>query len=159
MKKFYYEKTILEHHLDTLGHVNNSKYLEIFEEARWDLSTKAGFGLKTFQKIKKGPIVLSLTLDFKKEIMNRQKILIVTQVKEISKNYKFITLDQKIYDYTDWYIAKSQNLEASFYTELEVKTACFDLESRKLIPPTKQWLKALELIDSETTNFNHVESF
>ena len=34
-----YALVIREQHLDTFGHVNNAKYLEILEEARWDLIT------------------------------------------------------------------------------------------------------------------------
>ena len=36
---------IREEHLDTFGHVNNARYLEIFEQARWDFITDNGFGL------------------------------------------------------------------------------------------------------------------
>ena len=40
-----YQLVIREQHLDTFGHVNNAKYLEILEEARWDLITGNGYGL------------------------------------------------------------------------------------------------------------------
>ena len=36
---YEYEKTILEQHLDTFGHVNNAAYLVLYEEARWDFIT------------------------------------------------------------------------------------------------------------------------
>ena len=36
---FIYHTQIKEKDLDTLGHVNNAKYLELFEEARWDFIT------------------------------------------------------------------------------------------------------------------------
>ena len=31
---YEYDKTILEQHLDTFGHVNNAVYLSLYEEAR-----------------------------------------------------------------------------------------------------------------------------
>ncbi len=37
---------IREQHLDTFGHVNNARYLELFEQARWDFITDNGFGLE-----------------------------------------------------------------------------------------------------------------
>ena len=37
-----YEVVIREHHLDVFGHVNHAVYLELFEEARWELVTANG---------------------------------------------------------------------------------------------------------------------
>ncbi len=47
MQNPIYEYTIkiLEHHLDTFGHVNNATYLEMYEEARWDLLNKNNSGM------------------------------------------------------------------------------------------------------------------
>ena len=39
-----YPMTILEHHLDTFGHVNNAMYLQLFETARWQWITDGGDG-------------------------------------------------------------------------------------------------------------------
>src|ERR1700722_16760385 len=74
-----YPIKILEHHLDTFGHINNSKYLEIFEEARWELISQNGFGLEEVHKKMIGPIILGLTIQFRKEIKNREEIIITTQ--------------------------------------------------------------------------------
>ena len=40
-----FEKSIVisEAHLDSFGHLNNARYLELFEQARWDLITEGGF--------------------------------------------------------------------------------------------------------------------
>jgi Acyl-ACP thioesterase len=40
-----YDLLIRGHHLDTFGHVNNAKYLQILEEARWDVITRNGYSL------------------------------------------------------------------------------------------------------------------
>ena len=42
---FVYETLIRESHLDTFGHVNNATYLQLYEEARWELITRNGYGL------------------------------------------------------------------------------------------------------------------
>jgi acyl-CoA thioester hydrolase len=44
-----YPLTIKETYLDTFGHVNNAMYLALLEEARWDLITTNGYGLKIIQ--------------------------------------------------------------------------------------------------------------
>ena len=52
---FKYPVQIGESHLDTFGHVNNAKYLEIFEDARWELISKNGYGLEEVHRRKIGP--------------------------------------------------------------------------------------------------------
>ena len=79
MSVFLYRTSILEHHLDTFGHVNNAAYLQLFEEARWDFSQSGGFGLDWVMANKTGPIVLKVELSFRRELGNREKILIESQ--------------------------------------------------------------------------------
>ena len=78
MKIHEYEVLIKESNLDTFGHVNNAVYLELFEEARWDLVTKNGYGLKEVLERKVGPIILEINIRFMKEIGLREKIKIET---------------------------------------------------------------------------------
>ena len=79
-----YKVIIREGHLDTFGHVNNARYLDLYEEARWDLITNNGYGLKRVQELKQGPVILDLNLTFKKEITNREEITIETEPTEIN---------------------------------------------------------------------------
>ena len=90
-----YKITILEKHLDTFGHVNNATYLEMYEEARWDLIENNGYGYNHIQEIKKGPVILDLQLKFKKELKNREKITITTTFKGM-KNSKVMQLYQQM---------------------------------------------------------------
>ncbi|MEZ4846067.1 MAG: acyl-CoA thioesterase [Bdellovibrionota bacterium] len=90
-----YPLTILEGHLDTFGHVNNAKYLEILEEARWDFITSRGFGLKKIQESGKGPIILEIKMKFLKEIKVRQNI-IISESQTISMDRLVATLRQHI---------------------------------------------------------------
>src|SRR4029077_10293360 len=75
-----YEVLIRESHLDTFGHMNNAAYLTLFEEARWDFITKNGYGLKKVQELQQGPIVLDLSMKFRKEITLREKIKITLEL-------------------------------------------------------------------------------
>ncbi len=127
---FSYELTILEHHLDTFGHVNNAKYIEIFEQARWDLITKNGFGLKEVVAKKIGPVILELQCRFKKELRLREKIRVETTV--LSYEKKIGKLSQKIFN---------SNNELS--CEAEFTIALWDTAERKLIAPTPEWQKAI----------------
>ena len=69
-----YELLIHEAHLDTFGHVNNAKYLEVLEEARWDFITRNGYGLDEVVRTRIGPTILEINLRFQREIKNRQRV-------------------------------------------------------------------------------------
>lgn len=80
LKRFIYRRKIVERDLDSFGHVNNASYLSILEEARWEFITAGGFGLEKIQKMQKGPVILDINLQFKKEILNRQDIEVISFV-------------------------------------------------------------------------------
>jgi YbgC/YbaW family acyl-CoA thioester hydrolase len=139
---YEYELTILEHHLDTFGHVNNAVYLELYEEARWDFITKNGFGLNQILETKIGPVLLDLNLTFKSELNNREKIKIISQARPEMRNKLVMVLDQKM--------VKENGKVASTLT---LSVGLMDLNQRKLMAPTAEWLKALGLIElSESEN-------
>jgi acyl-CoA thioesterase FadM len=75
-KLYSYPLIIKEIYLDTFGHVNNATYLTLFEEARWDLITKNGYGLKKIQETGQGPTILEIKLLFLKELRVRENITI-----------------------------------------------------------------------------------
>lgn len=129
---YEYDMTILEHHLDTFGHVNNATYLELYEEARWDFITHNGLGLREILETKVGPVVLDLNLVFKAELKNREKIKIISQARTEMRNKYVMVLDQKI--------LKDDGKIASTLT---LSVGLMDLKIRKLVPPTKEWMEAL----------------
>jgi YbgC/YbaW family acyl-CoA thioester hydrolase len=131
---YEYELMILEHHLDTFGHVNNAEYLALYEEARWDFITKNNLGLKEILATKVGPVLLDLQVTFKAELKLREKIKIVSQARPEMRNKFVMLLDQKM--------IKEDGKIASTIT---LSVGMMDLAARKLISPTEEWLKALGL--------------
>ena len=127
-----YEILIRESHLDTFGHVNNATYLALMEEARWDVITKGGYGLRDIQKAGQGPVILEVNLKFLSEIRLREKILITVEM--IDYKGKIGHLKQQMIK-DDGTVAA----EAVFVFGL------FDLKARKLVEPTPAWKNALGL--------------
>ena len=125
-----YPVQILEHHLDGFGHVNNATYLELFEEARWDLITRGGFGLEQVRERQIGPVVLAVELRFNREATNRERLTIRTRTIEykgkIGKLEQILTRPDGLASCT-----------ATFTFGL------FDLKTRRLLRPTPEWLKAV----------------
>lgn len=130
--KHSYNVTIKEFHLDTFGHVNNAVYLQLFEAARWEIMTVNGYGLKTVMSEKKGPIILDVKLEFLKELHLREEIVIETQVDAFKGKVSII--HQNII-----------NSQKQIACKAQFTHAFFDLEKRRIIEPSTDWLKALSI--------------
>jgi len=124
-----YSFTIKETSLDSFGHVNNSAYLTLLEEARWDLVTSNGYGLDVIQETGLGPTILSLTLNFSKELRARDEVVIETQI--LSYEKKIGKLSQKI------------SRDGEVCCDATFVIGLFDMTNRKLVLPTDAWLRAL----------------
>src|ERR1035437_7043552 len=94
MKKHQYRTQIRERHLDSFGHVNNAQYLVLFEEARWEMVTSRGHGIKEVHESKIGTVVLACSVKFKRELSVREWITIETEFVSIEK--KIAILRQRI---------------------------------------------------------------
>lgn len=130
-----YPLLIIESYIDTLGHVNNATYLEIMEEARWEMITARGYGLDKIKESGMGPVILEVNLKFLNEIRVREKIEIQTSL--IDYKGKIGQLLQKIVKENGQIAA-----EAVFVFGL------FDLSKRKLVEPTTAWQVAVGLSQS-----------
>lgn len=128
---FEYEVLIREMHLDSFGHVNNAAYVMLYEEARWDFITRNGFGLDYILKHQVGPVILDLSVRFKRELKNRELIKITSKAVEIVSP-KIMVLEQSMI-----------NAEGKVASEAKFTVGFFDMKERKLINANEDWLKAV----------------
>ena len=126
---FSYPVIIKEIYLDSFGHVNNAAYMTLFEEARWELVTNNGYGIKKIKETGIGPILLEAKLNFLKELRARDEVNIVSE--SISYNEKIYKLSQKM--------IRAEEVCCS----AEFTIALFSWKEHKIILPTPDWLKAL----------------
>lgn len=129
-----YQIQINETQLDLFGHVNNATYLQLYEQARWEMIEHRGYGVEQIRKTQHGPVILECHIKYRREIKNREKITIKTKCQRDAKNSILMTIEQEM-------IKESGEL-ASCAT---FKVGLMDLCERKLIPLTPLWLKAVEL--------------
>jgi len=127
---FEYSVQIKEFHLDTFGHVNNAIYMALYEEARWDFITKHGYGLEKIQQEKKGPVILESTIRYRRELINREIIKIVSEPIDPEKS-KIMTINQKML-----------KADGSLASEAIFTVGFMDLKERKLISAPDDWRKA-----------------
>jgi YbgC/YbaW family acyl-CoA thioester hydrolase len=129
-----HEKTIVisEAHLDSFKHVNNARYVEMFEQARWDLITENGFGFDTIEKTQTGPTILGVEMKFLKELRPRETVVIRSEL---------VSYERKIGKMRQTMVKSNGEVacEALFTFGL------FDIEKRKLIEPTPEWARAVGL--------------
>lgn len=125
-----YRVLIREKHLDTFGHVNNAQYLVLFEEARWEMISSRGYGLKDVHHTLIGTVVLDCAVRFRRELILREHVVIRTQVESLKS--KLLVLKQEI-------IKENGKLGS----DARFTLGCFDLGARKLIAPHPDWLAAV----------------
>ncbi len=126
-----FETIIQETHLDIFGHVNNAKYLELFEQARWAFLTERGYGLDQILKKQQGPVILEAHLKFLKELKHREKIKITFEMLEYQG--KIGKLKQQML-----------NVKGDVCAELLMVFGLFDIQNRKLLNPTDEWLSLMK---------------
>jgi acyl-CoA thioester hydrolase len=131
-----HEKTILisEAHLDSFGHLNHARYLELLEQARWDLITERGFGIDVIRRTKTGPIILEVTIKYLRELGPRESVVIRSEL--LSYEGKVGSFRQQM--------VKADGAPAC---EATFTFGLFDMERRKLIEPTPAWQYAIGLVD------------
>ncbi|MFN9066866.1 MAG: acyl-CoA thioesterase [Bdellovibrionales bacterium] len=128
---FYYDLIIREHHLDSYGHVNNATYVQILEEARWEDITQRGYGYEKVQETQIGPVILEVSVKFRKELKLREKVKVTVETQPMRG--KIGVINQTIL-----------KEDGSVALEGYVTYGMFDLKARKLIEATPEWLQAIK---------------
>ncbi len=121
---------VQKEHLDSYGHINNAVYLNLFEQARWDKVNTEGYGLKRIEETGVGHTILEIQIKFRKELRLGQDITIETHAEPIHS--KLVLIHQRMLD--------EQGAECC---KAEFKCGAFDIQNRKLIIPSPEWLKAV----------------
>lgn len=151
-----YALVVHEAHLDTFGHVNNATYLQLFEQARWDWITRGGYGLDRIQRERRGPVILDCNVQFRREVTNRQSILIRSWI--VSWGPKLATIRQELFrvavrpdeheggetkDCLEPLVPGELCCSANF------TMAFFDLAIRRIVQPSDEWLAAFGLTQAD----------
>jgi thioesterase-3 len=82
------------YHLDMYRHVNNARYLEFLEEARWNL-IESKIDLQDWMKKGLGFVVVNININYRKPGSLDQVLDIQSRVSQV--NVRSATIEQKIY--------------------------------------------------------------
>ncbi len=83
------------YHCDAYGHVNNARYLELLEEARWEFLEPA-LQEKFFESRNLLFIVVNINISYKKSLVPNQDVLI--KITNVVYNNKSMVVTQEIRD-------------------------------------------------------------
>ena len=83
------------YHLDMFSHVNNARYLEFLEEARWELIEKSKINFHYYAERGLSLAVVNINIDYKYPAGFGSILEIITETKKLGN--RSITLNQKIF--------------------------------------------------------------
>ena len=118
-----------EFDVDALEHLNNVAAMRLFEQARWQMITDRGHGLVAAKALAQAPVIIAVTVHFRREVSLRQEIVIDSYTSRMSSRTQTIVQVMRDADHIVYVIA-------------EYTVGLFDLARRKLIAPTPAWLVA-----------------
>jgi len=90
-----FEVVVRSTDVDMLGHVNNAKYLEYMEWARFDWIIQAGLTWEELRRRQILPVVASIQINYRKELRMLDKVTILS--KPVRIGGKSFVLRQEIY--------------------------------------------------------------
>ena len=114
------EIVIRGYHCDSYGHVNNARYLELLEEARWEaLSSAIDSGF--FKELGLLFVVVNININYRAEVKPNNVVQINTSLKEFGK--RSITFHQKIMNQSTEKLA----------VDADVKFVLLDQETKSMV--------------------------
>ncbi|MEL5351630.1 YbgC/FadM family acyl-CoA thioesterase [Serratia nevei] len=126
------------YHLDVYQHVNNARYLEFLEEARWEwLENEAGFRWMTENNI--AFIVVNININYRSPAVLGDKLRIDSQMVQL--NGKSGVLSQKV----------TQDPAGTQVADALLTFVCVDLKTQRALPidgELREHLEALTLKDN-----------
>ncbi|TQK53662.1 thioesterase-3 [Brevibacillus sp. AG162] len=98
-----YHLTVRSTDIDVIGHVNNAKYLEYMEWARFEWIWEQGFTLDELRRRAIMPVVVNININYRKELKMREEVTAITTVVKVGE--KSFVIRQELYNAADILVA------------------------------------------------------
>ncbi|MCS2150841.1 MULTISPECIES: YbgC/FadM family acyl-CoA thioesterase [Scandinavium] len=109
------------YHLDVYQHVNNARYLEFLEEARWDgLESSAGFQWMSQHHI--AFVVVNININYRRPAVLGDLLTVTSKVQQL--NGKSGVLSQVV----------TLEPEGEVVADAQITFVCIDLKTQKALP-------------------------
>lgn len=118
------------YHLDLYGHVNNARYLEFLEEARWAYF-EATHGLAWFTESGLAFVVVNININYRRPAFMNEQLVVHTGVKSLSNRsaviHQRITLDDMST------VVSEADITFVLFDEKQNKAIVIDGDARKML--------------------------
>ncbi|MFS0556158.1 acyl-CoA thioesterase [Brevibacillus sp. 179-C9.3 HS] len=133
-----YALTVRSTDIDVIGHVNNAKYLEYMEWARFEWIWQKGFTLDELKRRAIMPVVVNININYRKELTMREDVTAITTVVKVGE--KSFVIRQELYNAADVLVA-----------DADVTMVMIDANTRQSISLPAELREAL-LVELERVN-------
>lgn len=126
-----FDLTVRSTDIDVIGHVNNAKYLEYMEWARFDWIWKMGF---TFDEMKRRgvmPVVVNININYRKELRLLEEVQVRTSV--LKQGTKSFVIRHELY-----------NQKEELVADADITMVMIDAQTRSSIPLPPEMTAALK---------------
>ncbi|WP_432776172.1 thioesterase family protein [Brevibacillus gelatini] len=123
--------TVQSTDLDVIGHVNNAKYLEYMEWARFDWIWQLGFTLDELKRRAVLPVVVNINIHYRKELRMREEVYALTTVLRVGE--KSFAIRHELYNKDDVLVA-----------DADVTMVMIDANTRRSVALPEELRAALE---------------
>lgn len=127
-----YRIRVRNFHCDTYGHVNNARYLEFLEEARWDFTERTR-GLAALPDRGLGLVVAAINIAYKRPLPNDETAVIRSRMIEIGA--KRAVMRQEISRASDGKAAAAADITFAIIDMATGRAIALDDETRALFAP------------------------
>ncbi|MGM0712758.1 thioesterase family protein [Brevibacillus parabrevis] len=123
--------TVQSTDIDVIGHVNNAKYLEYMEWARFDWIWQLGFTLDELKRRAIMPVVVNININYRKELRMREEVYAITTALRVKE--KSFAIRHELYNIHDELVA-----------DADVTMVMIDANTRRSILLPEELKEALE---------------
>jgi thioesterase-3 len=128
--------TVRSTDVDMIGHVNNAKYLEYMEWARFDWIANTGFTLEELQRRQILPVVVNININYRKELKMLERIKIVSTL--VRWGEKSFVVRHELF-----------NQKGELSSDADVTMVMIDAKARRAIPLPDDLVRAFAGIQTE----------
>lgn len=118
------------YHLDIYQHVNNARYLEFLEEARWSYLEDGG-DVEFFAKMRLAWVIVNININYRNAATNGQTLQIATQFSKVGGKSAIIHQVIRVAD-SDTVVA-----------DADITFVCLDQKTGKAVPIEGELLERL----------------
>lgn len=128
-RSFESEIKVRWNEMDANGHVNNSVFMQYFDQARIEAFATVGFGADVMREKNMGPVIYNAQIDYKKELKHPDSVRILTQFTDVQKSRG--TVVQNMFSATTGDLISSAQFKGIF----------MDFSRKRPVPFPEEFLK------------------